>query len=448
MKLLSPLLCLMLLLSPAAAGALHEPGEGKSYTVETPPSTMPGRLRVGVTYTCWLPPGDGPLRGVIVHQHGCGEGAENGGATATEDAHWRELARRRRCALFGASYRGRQDCPSWADPDRGSSTAFREALAEFGRMSGHPELKDAGWALWGHSGGAVWAFRMMLRHPDRVLAVWLRSGRPTMFDWDRRNEPGSIPPPSDLLRSIPVMVNVGAREKGDERFGIAYAESRRFASEWRAQGGLTAFVADPRTGHECGNSRFAAIPYFDAALRLRLPITPGGPARAPDQNQAWLGDASSGVIAPASRYALDSSSSSWLPGEAAARAWRSYATDGSVPDNSPPPRPGRPSVRASGRSVTLQWAAEPDWQSGIRAFNIYRDGRLLARLDPPAASVNALPQWQPISYHDTPVRAGMENRWRDEAAPPGRHRYQVETINGENLPSGPGPAVEILLPES
>ena len=36
--------------------------------------TQPGELIFPVSYTIWIPPGVTTLRGVVVHQHGCGEG--------------------------------------------------------------------------------------------------------------------------------------------------------------------------------------------------------------------------------------------------------------------------------------------------------------------------------------------------------------------------------------
>ncbi len=77
---------------------------GPYYEVKYEASTAEGELQMPVTYTVWLPPEVKTLRGVIVHQHGCGTGACQGGATAAYDLHWQELARRYDCALLGPSY--------------------------------------------------------------------------------------------------------------------------------------------------------------------------------------------------------------------------------------------------------------------------------------------------------------------------------------------------------
>ncbi len=46
--------------------------------------------------------------------------------------------------------------------------------------------------------------------------------------------------------------------------------------DYRSKGGLIAFAPDPKTGHETGDSRYLAIPFFDACLGLRLPDKAGG----------------------------------------------------------------------------------------------------------------------------------------------------------------------------
>ena len=79
-----------------------------------------------MTYTLWVPDGVKRLRGIIVHQHGCGTGACKGGETAAYDLHWQALARKWDCALLGPSYHQeeKQNCRLWCDPRNGSSKTF------------------------------------------------------------------------------------------------------------------------------------------------------------------------------------------------------------------------------------------------------------------------------------------------------------------------------------
>ena len=129
---------------------------GRYFEVGYPPSAEPGQLHLGVTYTLWVPDGAKKLRGVVVHQHGCGSGACQGGATAAYDLHWQALAQKWDCALLGPSYQqdDKQNCRLWCDPRNGSHTTFLRALGELAAKSGHAELDTVPWCLWGHSGGA------------------------------------------------------------------------------------------------------------------------------------------------------------------------------------------------------------------------------------------------------------------------------------------------------
>ncbi|MFC1761518.1 hypothetical protein ACFL6U_05500 [Planctomycetota bacterium] len=58
------------------------------YYVRYEGSQKPGELKYAVTYTIWVPPEVKTLRGVIVHQHGCGTGAGFTGLTGSFDLHW------------------------------------------------------------------------------------------------------------------------------------------------------------------------------------------------------------------------------------------------------------------------------------------------------------------------------------------------------------------------
>src|SRR5438093_1432194 len=101
------------------------------YTVSYEASDNPGELAMPVTYTIWIPDGVKTLRGVIVHQHGCGKGSGVAAQTAAYDLHWQALARKWDCALLGPAYHQLtdKDCRNWCDPRNGSDAAFQKALS-------------------------------------------------------------------------------------------------------------------------------------------------------------------------------------------------------------------------------------------------------------------------------------------------------------------------------
>ncbi len=164
-------------------------GSGLYFRLDYPASTDPMGLQTPVSYRLWIPDGATQLRGLIVHQHGAGTTASIEGSTGAYDLHWQALAKKWDCALWSSSYHVRNEAVDltpggsehWFDPRRGSEKTFLKALDDFAAKSGHAELANVPWVLWGHSGGGIWSDVMTTLHPDRVVAVWLRSGSAAMF---------------------------------------------------------------------------------------------------------------------------------------------------------------------------------------------------------------------------------------------------------------------------
>jgi hypothetical protein len=389
-------------------------GSGGTYhQVTYAPSKAPGELQLGVTYTVWVPDHVKRLRLVIVHQHGCGAGACKGGATAAYDLHWQALARKWDAALLGPSYQQAdgQDCALWSDPRNGSRAAFLKALRELGAKSGHPEMATAPWALWGHSGGGTWSGHMQALDPGRIAAIWFRSG--------------SVAPTESTpaaANAIPMVCNPGKKEETHERFQRAYKGCLATFSGYRARGAPIAFAPDPRTAHECGDSRYLAIPFFDAAFALRLPKK----GEAPDKLRAV--DAAGGLVK--SELTVEES---WLPGPRLVEAWKEYVRTGAVSDATPPPAPHH--VKAT-RDGVVTWEADADFESGLAGFVIERDGREIGRAPAKPVGRFGRPLFQTMSYHDTPEAPLPEMRFTDPSPKAGA-RYRVIAVNSVGLRSKP-----------
>src|SRR5471030_2258033 len=289
---------------------------GRYLQIAYPPSTAAGELKLGVTYTLWIPDGLKTVRAVIVHQHGAGIPAAQAGATSAYDLHWQALAKKWDCVLLGPSYRVLNDAIDltpggaelWFDPRLGSERAFLRALDEFATKSGHPEIATVPWCLWGHSGGGIWANVMSILHPDRVLAAFLRSGTAGMF----RSRPEFIQPEvPPAIYEIPTMVNFGVGEKGRRPWDGSISTFQ----EYRAQGAPIGFAPDPRTDHFCGDSRYLAIPFFDACLQMRLTEW-NKILRPTDMSSAWLATPFGDTAMPAAEFKGDTNKAAWLPNEA------------------------------------------------------------------------------------------------------------------------------------
>ena len=379
-------------------------------TVHEPPvPAVDGSLPYRTRYRLWIPEGDAPLRALIVHQHGCGKGASDGSRTGADDLHWQALARATGCGLLVPTYEtgDGDDCRAWCDPRRGSGTAFLEALDRLAEASGCPEVATIPWCLWGHSGGAFWATIMLERHPERIVAAWLRSGSP--FPALAKGEIPALDFP-DAAFGVPIACNPGLKERGDARFAAAWTGAVDALAFFRARGGPVTFAPDPHTGHECGRSRSLAIPYFAHWLAARLPEVAGsaGPLRTVAM-EGSLGTPLDDDDMPGEPRSLascggDPRRCGWLPDASFAARWSGYVHDGSVVDDTPPPTPRE--LRATPRpdgSVLVEWRADADPESGLSGYVLRRGGRDIARLPEHPADDAPTAPFQGLSYHDTPT---------------------------------------------
>jgi hypothetical protein len=417
--------------------------KSQHFAVHYEPSIKEGELAVEANYFLWIPDGVTKLRGIIVHQHGCGDGAEKGGVTASHDLHWQALARKWDCALMGSSYRAKgESCRLWCDPRKGSNKTFLRAIDDLVKQSHHPELAEVPWCLWGHSGGAFWSSLMQTEFPERIVAIWLRSG--TAFGyWEKSEiEKPDIP---EAAYQIPVMCNPGAKERDDERFRVAWDGGMDMFKAYRAKGAPIGFAPDLNTAHECGDSRYLAIPFFDACLAQRLPKAdaPTQTLRPVRSEQSWLVSSLGTDTSPAGKFAGDPKQAVWLPNEAFAKLFLEYAEKGSTTDVTPPPTPHHvAAVKNDDSTVTLTWQADADFESGLRQFIILRDGQEMKAFPEKPVNRYGRPLFQGMSYHDTPTAPVAEMKVvLQKADVPTGSKLQVISVNSVNLKSPPGSIV-------
>jgi pimeloyl-ACP methyl ester carboxylesterase len=328
----------------------------------------------------------------------------------------------------------------WFDPRRGSNTTFLRALDEIGAQSGHAEIAAVPWCLWGHSGGGIWSNAMSMLHPERVAAVFLRSGTVAMF----RSKP-EFPQPMvpEAVYAIPTMTNAGI----DEKKNLPWSGSIATFQEYRAQGAPIGWAPDPRTGHFCGDSRYLAIPFFDACMAMRLPAKGAREQtlRAVEQNQAWLAAYPGETAVPAAEFKGDAKTATWLPNAEVAAAWMQYVKHGTVGDASIPPAPTNVRATASSQGIEVAWEAEASLTSGIGGFIVQRDGHGVARLPQQAPDVvYGRPLFQGLSYHDTPTDPLARMVYFDTSAKGGvAHSYSVIALSGSGVPSLPSAAASV-----
>jgi pimeloyl-ACP methyl ester carboxylesterase len=420
-------------------------GAGKYLKIDYPASTNPSELQTPVTYILWIPDGGKTLRGLIVHQHGAGTVTAIQGATAAYDLHWQALAKKWDCALLGPSYHVTNEkidlspggSEAWFDPRHGSEKTFLRSLDEFAAQSGHPELKTVPWVLWGHSGGGIWSDVMACLHPERVAAIWLRSGTASMFRTMREFPQPEVP---EAIYGIPIMCNCGVKEMK----GVPWIGSVATFQEFRFHGAPIGFAPDPLTGHECGDSRYLAIPFLDACMAMRLP-DPGSASQTlkpVDMSHTWLAPLMSQQAMPAADFKGNPKVAVWLPNQAIAKAWMDYVKTGAVSDTTPPPAPyDVKTATKENEGTEITWQADADFESGIRNFVIWRDGQELASVPEKPVGKFGRPLFQSMTFHDTPSQPMPEMRYLDATAKAGeKHTYEVVEVNGVELKSKPASA--------
>lgn len=256
---------------------------------------------------------------------------------------------------MGTHYRQVDSCASWYNPKNGSDRTFHNALNNLAKQSGHPELNSVPWALWGHSGGAFWVSQMLQLHPERIVAVVARSGGYQV------SNPSSF--------NVPVLFNYGQKERPRLNGLTYYPAGRVNNAPWL-------IAPDPVTGHECGNSRLLAIPFFDVCFELRLLEKGQEELRQIDMENSWLGDPGNYKIDKLGAYQGDPLTMVWLPDEKFARNWQEYLRTGWVTDTTPPGAPYNLSYKFEGkRSLSIMWKAKADLESGIKQFYLYRNGK-------------------------------------------------------------------------
>ena len=101
------------------------------------------------------------------------------------------------------------------------------------------------------------------------------------------------------------------------------------------------------------------------------------------------------------------------------------------------PAPTQARVKSRDDGLTeITWDALADFESGVQAFLIERDGKPLAQVPEKPAGKFGRALFQTMSCHDTPEVPLPEMRFLDTTATKGaKHEYRVITVNGAGLKS-------------
>lgn len=313
-----------------------------------------------IDYGVYVPSTAEKIRGVMVFQHGCSQ--EEFGISRHHDVQYQAFARKWDLAIIEATIFGL--CDVWAYPGNGSYKTLLLALTKAGVRSGHTELPDAPFLIWGHSGGGFWVLSMLHEHPERIIAAVAYSAA-----WD---------PQWDYLPEsyeVPILFRHAGPGEGADNIP---ATARHSFAHLRSHDAPASIAFTRGQGHNHSYMRTITIPFWDAALKQRL--AEDGSLKPIDRSQGYLVDTLSYNIYREPEFRGDKKSLCLLPDYNGAVAFREFASTGIVKDTTPPDKPYDLKIMPDGDAYLLTWRAEADLESGIGCFNIYKDGELIGRV--------------------------------------------------------------------
>jgi len=366
-------------------------------------------------YGIYIPTRTEQLRGVVVLQHGCG--MEQFGITKPYDLQYRAFARKWKLAVIETALYG--NCGGWRSPESGSGPALLKVLQQTASATSHNELNTAPWLLWGHSGGGHWTLGMLRAYPERILAAVCYS---PAFDpqWDY---PAAV-------SKIPVLTRHAGKNDANNDGVLCQATSINAFKKLRDLDAPVSIVLNESQNHNLSYIRYMAIPFYEAALKQRLPETAGGVMKDIDRSKAWLGDTLTMQLYSAASYTGDKKGLCLFPDEASAKSWKEYYTTGTVTDQTPPPAPFNLKTTRQGEAVELTWSADADIESGIKYFEILRDGVVAGRL-PESGNY----QYFDLNGDNTLAPQVAPMRFINNNAASANAVFAVRTVNHFNLVS-------------
>jgi pimeloyl-ACP methyl ester carboxylesterase len=292
---------------------------------------------------------------------------EGVGASTAYDIQYQELAKKWGLAVVGPDLYPKKggDCGQWIKTESGSAQALIKAMEMVGKTSGHPELKEAPWLLWGHSGGGYWTLAMLHDYPERILAAFAYS-------------PG-LNPPSDYPEAaakVPLLIRHAGKDDFNPPSVGCWQTALDAFDKLRKMDGHVSIAGNTGQNHNFSYVRYMAIPFYESVMAQRLPEKISGKLRDVRPELVWLGDTANLNIFKASSYAGDQSAMCLFPDSLTAAKWREYVITGTVADHTPPPAPYDLKIsRVSGNQIELAWKADADIESGIRHFIIRVNGK-------------------------------------------------------------------------
>lgn len=317
-------------------------------------------------YGVYLPPSNSKkLNAVLVLQHGCG--MEQFGLTRPYDLQYRAFAKKWNVAVVETALYG--NCYKWGNPEWGSPEGLFTALAKAGLESGHTELADLPLLLFGHSGGGYWTLAMLRDYPERILAAVCYSAAwaPQWYY-------------SESALDVPLLMRHAGSNDGTWHSMCPQTAESTFRQLSR-RGAPVSIVCNHGQNHNMSTLRHMAIPFYEAALRTRLPRGFSHKLRRLNPSETYVVDTATFEVFKECEFDGLTTDMCRFPDRESALIFQEYARTNDVVDATSPDKPYDLSFeRLPGGEIEFSWKADADVESGIQCFIIYLNGERIARI--------------------------------------------------------------------
>jgi hypothetical protein len=215
-------------------------------------------------------------------------------------AMFRELAAERGLAILGSGRWGPTPYPNAPASDQ----LLIDGIAQAAAITGRPDLVNAPILLYGIAGGTPQAWGFTQRNPERVTALFLKV-------------PVSAGPLTGQALHVPAYMVLAELD--------AFVDNAMLTATFeahRAAGAPWAMALEPGVPHHSLSpaQRELTVDW----MRAILPLGNARPFRQNSPRVGWLGDPTTGQVAPVQTFAGDRSAASWFPTRPLAVQWAAF----------------------------------------------------------------------------------------------------------------------------
>lgn len=213
----------------------------------------------------------------------------------------RQLAADSQLAVFGTNRTDMEDAAA-------SDQSILDAISSLAAASGRPELATAPLILVGMRPGATTVWGLTNRNAARIAgAMYLK---PILTQ--------RVAPPTWTVPASIWLMELDDFTPAPDYMGI-FSVNRAEHALW--SGGVEPGI---ETFNFTTTAQTATVAWMRAIIGTRFPATAGGPLRTVAEDAGWLGNVSTGEIAPYGAFTGNALEAAWLPSESAAQAWKVF----------------------------------------------------------------------------------------------------------------------------